>query len=82
MDPSVPGFQMPSALSMSPGALFANLLFSLIGTAAFIYGRKSENIRAVVIGIALGVYPWFVTNVWLLYGIGFAFVAALFFWRD
>jgi len=65
-----------------PGALFAMLLFSLVGFAAFMYGRKAAQWRPIAIGVALMVYPYFVDATWLLWTIGVALVAALFVWRE
>jgi hypothetical protein len=66
----------------SPGTLFAALLFSVIGLAAFMYGRKQARWRAMSIGAALMVYPYFVDSAWLLWTIGAALCVALFVFRD
>ncbi len=71
-----------SSQSLSPGSLFGGLLFGLIGTAAFMYAKKEGDVRAGVIGVLLGIYPWFVSSLWLLYGIGILLVAGLFVGRD
>ncbi len=70
-------FEMPSA-----AYLFASLLFGTIGFAAFIYGKKSTRWKPMVLGVALMVYPYFIATTWLLYGIGIALCAGLYFWRD
>lgn len=54
-------------------------LFSLIGFAAFVYGRKQRRGVATVIGIALMVYPSFVSNSVTLVALGVALICALFF---
>jgi hypothetical protein len=56
--------------------------FGLIGFAAFRYGRKNSEPRPVVIGIALMVYGYFVTNPWISLAIGSALTLALFFPRE
>jgi hypothetical protein len=66
----------------TPENLFASLLFGAIGLAAFVYGKRLGAIKPVVIGIALMAYPYFVSETWLLYGIGAALTASLFFFRD
>lgn len=68
---------MPSAASV-----FAGLLFGAIGMGAMIYGKKRSNIKAVLIGIGLSVYPFFIEETILMYGIGFALCVLLYFCRD
>jgi len=62
--------------------LFASLLFGIVGFAAFRYGKKSPSLKAMLLGAALMVYPYFVEDIWLLYVIGVALTAGLFVWRD
>jgi len=62
--------------------LFAALLFGSVGLAAFVYGKKNASWRPMVIGVVLMVYPYFVEQAWLLYGLGVALCAALFLWRE
>ena len=62
--------------------LFAGLLFGTVGLAAFVYGKKNASWRPMVIGVALMVYPYFIEQTWLLYGVGVALCAALFLWRE
>ncbi len=66
----------------SPGVLFAALLFSVIGLAAFMYGKKQARFSPMTIGVALMVYPYFVSRAWLLWGIGVALCAALYVFRE
>jgi len=62
--------------------IFGGIIFGIIGWYAFIHGKKEKNWRAMAIGIALMVYPYFVPNVILFFIIGIALTAALYFWRD
>jgi predicted phage tail protein len=62
--------------------LIGNLLFSSVGFVAFVYGKKQGLWKTAVLGIALMVYPYFVPNAWLMYGIGGALSAGLYFFRD
>lgn len=73
---------LPQAEGFNFAKLFAYLMFGLIGTAAFIYGKKNVSWRAMALGVALMVYPYFVSATLPLYLIGIALTAALFFWRD
>ena len=62
--------------------LIAGLVFGTIGMVAFMYGKKEKNYRPLSIGIALMVYPMFISNtVWSIV-IGIALTAALYFWRE
>lgn len=36
----------------------------------------------MAVGMALMVYPYFISELWLVYAIGCALCAALFWWRD
>ena len=66
----------------APAVLFAGLLFSLIGLAVFTFGKKNALWRAMAIGLALMVFPYFVSETWLLYAVGTALCGALLIWRD
>jgi uncharacterized YccA/Bax inhibitor family protein len=55
------------------------VLFSLVGFAAFRYGRKNGEPRPLFLGIALMAYGYFVTNAWLSLGIGALLTLLLFF---
>lgn len=66
----------------SPAALFASLLFGVLGFAAFRYGKKQALLPPMGIGIALMVYPYFVSQTWLIYAIGCVLCGGLFVLRD
>jgi hypothetical protein len=65
----------------TPAYLFGAIVFGLAGLAAFRYGRKNEQPRAVWIGLALMLYPYFVSNTVLLYAVGALLCAALYLGR-
>lgn len=75
---------MPDQLMQlpTPGNLFAWIVLGAIGMAAFVYGKNTQKAKPMIIGIALMVYPYFVSSTLLLYGIGIALTAALFIFRD
>lgn len=50
--------------------LMLSALFSLIGTAVFVYGRRQRTATHTLIGLALMVYPYFVSGTLPLIGIG------------
>ena len=62
--------------------IIGGIIFSIIGWYAFWHGKKEKNWRAMVIGIALMVYSYFVSNAFLAFAIGIALTAALYFWRE
>ena len=62
--------------------IIGGIIFGIIGWYAFIHGKKEKNWRPMVIGIALMVYPYFVTNTILAFAVGIALTAALYFWRE
>jgi drug/metabolite transporter (DMT)-like permease len=65
-----------------PAALFASLMFGVIGFAAFRYGKKHALWSPMAIGLVLMVYPYFVSQTWLLYAIGAALCIGLYGLRD
>ena len=70
------GFSMPS-----PAYLFGALLFGLIGWAAYRYGKKLSIESVKWIGVALMMYPYAISETWLLYVVGGGLCAALYFLR-
>jgi len=65
----------------SPAALFASILFSVIGFAAFSYGRKTVHVPAMGIGLALMLFGYFIDSIWLTYLIGTLLCTGLYFFR-
>jgi predicted membrane protein len=55
--------------------LLWGLVFGSIGLAFFIYGKKQRAVVPLICGIALILFPYFVSNVFLLVGIGVLLVA-------
>ncbi len=67
------GLELPS-----PAYIFGALLFGLIGLVAFRHGRRSERRITLWLGVALMLYPYAVSNTWMLYGVGLALCAGLY----
>ncbi len=63
----------------SGSALFAAILFGVLGMSYFIYGKRQEKIAFLAAGVGLCVYPYLVEGVVLLVLIGVALLAAPFF---
>jgi hypothetical protein len=66
----------------TPAILLAALVFGLIGLVAFNYGRKNTLFGPMVTGLALMVFPYFVSQTWAVYLVGTALCGVLYFWRD
>ena len=79
---SMEGLDFGGLLSgFSVYTLILAVLFSLVGFAAFRYGRKNSEPRPLILGIALMAYGYFVTNPWVSLAIGSVLTLALFFPR-
>ena len=66
---------------MRPSILLWGLLFSSIGLGFFIYGKKQRAIVPTVCGIALMIYPYFISNLIVLIAIGIGLTALPYFLR-
>ena len=67
---------------MTAANIIGGLVFGSIGFVAFVYGKKLSNFRALGIGVALMIYPYFVRSTVWLYVVGVALTASLYFFRD
>jgi hypothetical protein len=67
--------------SLNPYNFLAGLIFGTIGYGAWRYGKRLELWQPRVIGVALSIYPYFVTNPWLLWGIGIGLIVLLWFFH-
>ncbi|MDD5226328.1 MAG: hypothetical protein PHV97_03975 [Candidatus Omnitrophica bacterium] len=63
---------------MNTANILASVIFGSIGFGALIYGKKQSNLKALVIGVALMVYPYFVPNPIALFTIGAVLTVLLF----
>ena len=57
------------------------MLFGAIGMGYFVYGKKQQRAVALISGIALMVFPYFVSSVYLSILIGIVLMALPFFIR-
>ena len=67
---------------MTAGNIIGGLVFGSIGFVAFVYGKKLSSFRALGIGVALMIYPYFVRSTVWLYVVGVALTVSLYFFRD
>lgn len=65
----------------TPATLLWGMLFGAIGVGYFIYGKRQAMIMPLVCGIALIVYPWFVSGVPLTVIVGVVLMAVPYFLR-
>ena len=69
------GLQLPS-----PAYIAGAFLFGVVGMAAYWHGKKTQQRRQRWWGVALMLYPYAVSQTWLLYLVGLALCAGL--WWD
>jgi hypothetical protein len=62
--------------------ILAGFIFGTIGMGAFAYGRKLELWQPRAIGVALMVYPYLFTNLWLLWGVGTGLLVLLYYFHS
>ncbi|HNX68645.1 MAG TPA: hypothetical protein PLL75_05920 [Candidatus Omnitrophota bacterium] len=67
---------------MSASNILAGVVFGAIGFGAFIYGKKQSDLKVLMNGIILMVYPYFVTNAVALWSIGGVLTLCLFVFHD
>ena len=70
------GFTLPS-----PAYLFGALLFGIIGLAAYRYGKKASLPIPMWLGVALMLYPYAISETWLLYAVGVALCVGVYIYR-
>ena len=70
------GFSLPS-----PAYLVGAILFGIIGYAAYRYGKKASIEAVKWIGVALMLYPYVISETWLLYVVGAPLCGALYAFR-
>lgn len=66
---------------MSMGNILVVVIFSLVGLAAFRYGKKNGEARPMLLGAALMVYGYFVSNAMISLLVGSVLTALIFFRR-
>jgi hypothetical protein len=66
----------------TPAVLFGAIAFGSLGMGAFLWGKRTGSLKAIVIGLLLMVFPYFVPGTLAVYGIGAGLTAALFLFRD
>ena len=55
---------------MNTTLIYTGLIFGSIGMGYIVYGRKQVNIMALLAGVGLCVFPYFINSVWMSIAIG------------
>jgi hypothetical protein len=63
----------------SPAYIFGAILFGIIGIVAFRRGRKIARPSLKWVGVALMFYPYAISETWMLWVLGLALCAWLYF---
>lgn len=65
----------------SQAQLIWGVLFGAIGAGYFVYGKRQQAFVPLFAGIALCVFPFFITNTYALVAVGVAICAVPYFVR-
>ncbi len=68
-------------LNLSAANLIGGFVFGSIGFVAFIYGKRMNLWKPMLLGIALVVYPYFISDNIALFAVGILGSASLWFVR-
>lgn len=66
------GLELPT-----PSYIFGAILFGLIGMVVFWRGKRTQQRSTRWLGVALMFYPYGVSQTWLLYALGAALTAGV-----
>lgn len=68
-------------MTITTATLFWGLLFGSIGAGFFVYGKKQGKPVPLLCGIALVLFPYFVSNTLALVAVGMLLCAIPYFYR-
>ena len=66
---------------MTEATLWWGMIFGAIGVGFFMYGKKQRSPVPLACGLGLMVFPYFVSNSWLVFAIGVGLMAVPYFVR-
>ena len=66
---------------MNQAVLLWGLLFGSIGIGFLVYAKQQKAVVPLVVGLALSIYPFFISNVYALVFIGLVLTAVPYFIR-
>ncbi|MDO8580332.1 MAG: hypothetical protein Q7S13_02510, partial [Candidatus Omnitrophota bacterium] len=75
-------YGMDTSQGFPVAKIIAWVIFGGIGTIAFIYGKKMQSFKPMLIGIGLIAYPYFINSTLWLYVVGVGLTSLLYVWRD
>jgi len=61
--------------------LLLGVLFGAVGLGYLTYGRRQKAVIPLVVGVALCVLPYLISNVWVLIGVGVILTGVPYFMR-
>ncbi len=64
-------------MDFDANALLASIMIGLVGFGLLVYGKKQARLPQMLAGLLLMIYPYFVSNLYLMGGIAIAVVAGL-----
>jgi hypothetical protein len=73
--------RLPIMLNLSAANLIGGFVFGSIGFVAFVYGKRMNLWKPMFLGIALMIYPYFISNDLAMIAIGAIGTVGLFFLR-
>ncbi|MEO7329747.1 MAG: hypothetical protein ABI193_14300 [Minicystis sp.] len=65
-------------MDLDGNALIASLFVGSAGFVSFAYGKKMRRLPQMIVGLAMMIYPYFVSNVALMLGVCAGLFAALY----
>jgi hypothetical protein len=65
-------------MDLDGNALIASLFVGSAGFVAFAYGKKMRRLPQMLVGLTMMVYPYFISNVPVMFGICAGLFAALY----
>ena len=74
------GFQYDNAME-SESHIIWSVLFGGIGIGFFIYGKRQKALVPWVAGVSLFIFPYFVSDIFMLVAIGIGLIALPYFLR-
>lgn len=67
------GLTLPSPLN-----ILGSIIFGIIGYVAFRHGRKLFRTDLTIAGVVLMLYPYFVSETWMIWSVGAALTGRVF----
>lgn len=64
----------------NPGVLLSGILIGAVGMVLLIYGKKTENLKALLVGLVMCVFPYFVGSLAILWLGAAACIGGLYAW--